>query len=91
MNSNILHPTPGHGMTADDVVIRTLALSEAEWLDRLAACESDRRVFRELAQAALHQLARLTRERDHARASVVTLREELRRFTARTVTPERAA
>lgn len=77
--------------TVSDMVIRDLALSEADLLNRLAAAESDRRVYRELAQQALHALARLRQERDQAQATVLHLRDELRRYCASQASPERAA
>jgi len=47
--------------------------------------------YRSLALAAVHELARLRRERDTARAATLALREELRRYTARQAAPGRAA
>ena len=47
--------------------------------------------YRRLALEAVHRLARVTKERDAARAATLALREELRRYTAQRVSPRRAA
>jgi hypothetical protein len=64
-------------LSAADLVINELARSEAHL--------ADDRIYYELAHVAVHELARVTKERDQARATILHLREELRRYTANVV------
>jgi len=68
-------------MTTADLVVKGLVTAEAELIDEARELASDSAVLRELAHVAVHELARLTKERDQARATILHLREELRRYT----------
>ena len=59
--------------------------------DELVVLHQMAEVYRTLAHAAIHELAKVTRERDTARAATLALREEMRRYTARQAAPGRAA
>ena len=74
-------------MPADykDLVIETLADDEAALLERLASLENDIRIYRELAQQALHELHHLTRRHDRLREQHARLLDEFRFLRAQTM------
>ena len=49
--------------------------------DDVARWQAEAMQYRALAQAAIHEVHRLTAERDRARASTQQLHDELRRYT----------
>ena len=75
--------------TVGDMTIEHLALCEQELLERVAHLEADRQSYQELAQASIHALAAVTRERNAARRRIRILQEENRAL--RSWTPSRAA
>lgn len=74
-----------------DLVLQTLALSEAELLERVSSLESDLRVYRELAQLGIHALHDVTAERDRLRERLVRLRDEYRMLRVQLLRQEAAA
>jgi hypothetical protein len=71
-----------------DIVIETLADSEAELIDRVGSLMVERDSYRALSQAAIHQLYALTAEVNRLRASHHRLIDECQR--GRTQTARRA-
>lgn len=63
---------------AADLVIEALALSEAELLQRVADLEADVAVYRELAQAGIHELHELTLSHERLRDQHQRLLDEYR-------------
>jgi len=61
-----------------DLVIETLALSEAELLDRVAELEADVQVYRELALAGFDALRSLTRSHERLREQHQRVRDDYR-------------
>lgn len=60
------------------LVIETLALSEAELLDRIVDLELDNRTLRETLHAAVEGLHHVTTERDRLRLRVRELADQIR-------------
>jgi hypothetical protein len=78
-------------MTADSMVIASLAESEARLIAENVTLTSMAESYRTLALVAVSELHRVTSERDTARSTVARLREEIRRYTSHAVAPDRAA
>lgn len=66
-----------------DLVIEELADSEARLLERIGELEEAVARYRILAVAAIHDLARLTSERDSKARQLAAVREEFRRYRER--------
>lgn len=73
---------PHRPRTAADLAIEELAASEAGLILEARELAADLQAYREVAQVALQKLADLTRKLEHANATNLMLREELRRYTA---------
>ena len=66
-----------------DLVIDTLALSEAELLERVASLEADRDSYRDLAHQAIHALHAVTQELRRTRGQRDRIRDAFRAFRER--------
>ena len=72
-----------------DTVIELLADSEHALLERVVSLEADVDSYRLLAQQALHGYADLQRRLEQQQRRNADLREEIRRYTAATVTDQK--
>jgi len=70
---------------ARDLVIEMLADLEAESNEQIVSLEANVRTYRDLAQAAIHELHDLTRERDRLRAAYHRLLDAYRHLRAQTM------
>jgi hypothetical protein len=71
-----------------DTVIRTLAASEADLLERVADLERDNVTLRELVREAIHALHAVTKDRDRQRDGRITAINEIRDLRARLKTAD---
>lgn len=67
---------------AADLVIETLAMSEAELRERVAELEADVRSYIELSHEAIHALHVLTLQHDRKAATIIRLTKALREARA---------
>ena len=74
-----------------DLVIHTLADSEAALIERVRDLAAERDTYRELAQVAMHAIHDLTRERDRLRRQHHHLLGEYRAHRVRTMPQAEAA
>lgn len=68
-----------------DLVIADLAADEAKLVERLALAGADRDAWREMAQAAIHELADITQQHRRLREQHHRLLDEFRTVRAQTM------
>lgn len=73
-----LHESNHRPLSANDLVIRDLADSEADLRARVDDLEADNRILRDVAHEAIHHLRRRNVEADRSQSRIIALIAELR-------------